>query len=273
MRMILLQEEDLLYNSFLFASYLPADEILFQALIDFEFWSAEARNQFADWHVTGRQLRHALVYQQVDPFLEEFWLQSIKSCSTKSNHLDLEAKAGLMNAWRGLLWIPPSKEDQAAGRVVSVDRIEKGLLALDNVCVQISDFSFLRRAVYVLSRTYPRSLDFWKEQLGEKCAQWPERLRDAVCSEWPVIQECLAQDHEPVNETDESSAADATKGEDQLPISLRILNAQDAAEREVDLRFVEKMREINNPIGCPASWSENGNIDLKVHEASGHWFS
>ncbi len=187
---VLFQEEDFLYNCFLFASYLPINKSLSKALINFKDWSQQEKNQFVNWNKTGRQLRHALIYQQTDSFLEEFWFGIINSFTNKNkNVFSLEELADIMNAWRGLLWISPSKDNLTAGNVVSFDRIEKGMLALHEVFVKTENPEFLlRKAVRILSQAYPNSPNFWEEHIKERLVDLPELLRKVFSDQWPGLR-------------------------------------------------------------------------------------
>jgi hypothetical protein len=235
-RMILWQEEDLLYNSFLFASYLPADKTLFYVLIAFQSWAMEAKNPFGDWHITGRQLKHALVYQQVDPFVKELWLSIINSFRDKTSPLTLEEKADLMNAWRGLLWIPPSKTE---GEIICFDRIEKGLLALYDVSDRIGEVSFLRRAIHMLRLTYPRSPRFWKKRIGKRLEFWPKLLQEVISDEWPMLRGYPFQENEPCKLL--FGKLNATKLADQSEIRRIVKGVKD------------RTAKINESIGSPVS--------------------
>lgn len=191
--MVLFQEEDFLYNCLVFASCLPTNKILSQALINFEHLSKKEKNQFVNWNKTGRQLRYALIYQQTDSFLEEFWFGIINSFTNKDNNVfSLEELADIMNAWRGLLWIPPSKDNRATGNVVSFDRIEKGMLALHKVFVKTENAKvFLRKAVRILSQAYPNSPNFWETHINERLVDLPELLQKVFFDQWPGLRSPL----------------------------------------------------------------------------------
>ncbi|MCD4706033.1 hypothetical protein K8R61_03045 [bacterium] len=72
-----------------------------------------------------------------------------------------------MNAWRGLLLIPPSIDDQTKGICLN-RRIENGLLALYDIVVRTGDIFVLLRAIHMLKLTYPQSPDFWKKWINKK---------------------------------------------------------------------------------------------------------
>lgn len=238
-QMILWQEEDFLYNSFLFASYLPADKTLFYVLIAFQNWDMEAKNPFGDWHITERQLRHALVYQQVDPFVEDLWFGIINSFRNKTSALTLEEKADLMNAWRGLLWIPPSRDDQTERGIICFDRIEKGLLALYDVSVRIDEVSFLHRAIHMLRLTYPRSPDFWKEGIGKRLEFWPKLLQKVISDKWPILRGHPFQENEPCK---------------LLFSKLKAMKLADQSEiRQIVKDVKDRTAKINGSIGSPVS--------------------
>lgn len=102
-----LNDDSYLFNLFLFASYLPAQDSLFLALIGFHKVGltttvlASGRGGRA-----ARQLRQALTFQQVDSRLEEYWLGLIHQ--DKPAPLTDEENDRFLDAWTALLWgIPP----------------------------------------------------------------------------------------------------------------------------------------------------------------------
>ena len=187
-------DESFLFNLLLFATYLPADEGLFAALKEL-FDAGLQPNAFtAGMGRTPRQLRQALTVHQVDESLESFWFGLLGEPSPLLR-LTAERKSDLLDAWAGLLWIPPSADDRASGRTPAVDRIERGLLALNTVAGRTPDgLSILRYALRQLDEAYPRSQEFWAELLGPRFASWPQLLRDVVAEQWPRLDHEAAED-------------------------------------------------------------------------------
>lgn len=68
-----LDDESLLFNLLLLASFLPADGDLFTALKEIQNAGLRPSAFTAGRGRTARQLRQALTLQQVDESLEEFW--------------------------------------------------------------------------------------------------------------------------------------------------------------------------------------------------------
>ena len=166
------------FNLFLLASYLSPSRELFDAL-----------EPVAGVGDVGLQLRQALVYQQVDDRLESYWLELIRQEPEATQlRLDDERKLELLDAWTGLLWIPPSGEDREAGRVVHVDRLVEGLLTLHDAVADTADgVAVLRHALRRLNDAFPRSHEFWSERLSQRLARWPELLQDVATERWPML--------------------------------------------------------------------------------------
>ncbi len=183
----LIDDEAYVFNLFLLVSYLPATEPLFAALKSFHQVGLLAGPLGASSRA-GRQLRQALTYQQADDTLEEFWLALIQHSDERIGRLSAERKTDLLDAWKGLLWIPPSPAEREAGTTLSVERAVRGLLALHDAAGDSADgVPILRHALRQLSDAYPRSPEFWSEHLSRQLDTWPELLRELAFEQWPLL--------------------------------------------------------------------------------------
>ncbi len=184
----LLDDETYVFNLLLFASYLPAEERLFTALKSLHQAGMHAGPLLGSGNRAGRQLRQTLTYQQADDSLEEYWLVLIEHSEERVGRLSTERKTDLLDAWKGLLWIPPSPAEREAGATLSVDRAIRGLLALHEAAGDSADgLPILRHAVRLLGEAYPRSPEFWSDHLSPRIEEWPELLREVVYEQWPLL--------------------------------------------------------------------------------------
>jgi tetratricopeptide (TPR) repeat protein len=181
----LLDDEPYVFNLFLFATYLPPNDRLFEALKVFYQIGLNTKVLLSGGGRAARQLRQALTFQQVDASMEEHWLGLIHR--EISGPLKAEERSNFLDCWTALLWIPPSPADRDAGRTLTIERVEKGLLALHKASGDIEGLPILRYAVRQLSEAYPRSPEFWARQLGGRMKVWPELLRMVVVERWPIL--------------------------------------------------------------------------------------
>jgi hypothetical protein len=163
------------------AAGLPSEPHLFRVLknlLDAEESQADGALRLA--------LLHALIYQQTDDSFEAEWLRILADIhSTKP--LSSDDRALLFEAWRGLLWIAPTKPRN--GTVVDLDRVDRGLQAIHHAVHSQDDCSeLLLHAFSILSDTFPRSLDFWRSRLGARTNYWPPALREAALQLWPGLR-------------------------------------------------------------------------------------
>ena len=188
----LLDDEGYVFNLFLFASYLPPHEDLFEALYGFHTGGLNIPVVLSNQGRAARQLRRALTYQQYDNRLEEYWLSliTIPVPYSHGGNLSSERETDIMDGWRGLLWIPPSEEDQKTGNTISIKRMSQGLLAIHNAVKDTTQaLAVLREALPQLDESYPRSPEFWRDQFGPVLPDWPELLRDIVAEHWPILSQ------------------------------------------------------------------------------------
>ena len=147
-----------LLNALILANALPAVPELFGALRRLE---EQARTRGLDGLGLAPLLRRALIYQQVDDSLETYWLNAIAAVAGNDEPPSADEQTVLLDAWRGLLWIPPTDEGRRTGTVICFDRVQKGLLALSSaVSRHEAAKKLLERALRILSKSFPRSADF-----------------------------------------------------------------------------------------------------------------
>ena len=184
-----LDSEILLFNILLLATLLPTNRALNLALKEFIALSLQSAALTSGHGRVARQLRKALILQQIDESLEGFWFDLIGE-TPAPHRLSSDRKADLLDAWEGLLWMPSAEEDRAAGRTPPIDRVERGLLALHKIAGGTADdLLILRYAVRQLDEAYPRSLEFWVERLGPRLSGWPQLLQDVVAERWPRLSD------------------------------------------------------------------------------------
>lgn len=186
--------QTLVYNSFLLACDLPADETLFEAVKSWHRLLVERGLEASDYPQLSNLVRHALIHQQMDDSLESYWLALIDQVGSlaqeqrEQGELTSEDRTTLLEAWRGLLWIPPDERQRKEGAVISFDRINRGLVRLQSALSQRVELeevvSFLTRALRILQQTYPRSASFWVEGWKPFIATWGEPLLQAARELW-----------------------------------------------------------------------------------------
>lgn len=190
-------DEPYLFNLLLFSSYLPAEPLLFSALKELRrpmLATASPR-----WHLagrTGRQLLQTLGFQQTDASLERDWLELLGEAPSTPSQLDDEDMTRLVDSWTGLLWVPPTPEQRAAATTVNIERIARGLEALDATLEDTPDhLRILRWAVRTLDNAYPRDPRFWAEKLEPYLQAWEARelLLDVLAERWPVLEHLEAR--------------------------------------------------------------------------------
>ena len=180
-----LGDEFYVYNLFLFASYLPRNPDLFKSLKNC-FQSGLKTNDYGN---IRRQLRQALTYQQTDQSFEEKWLSYFENIPPNLVQLNREQRGELLEAWQGLLWIPPTDEEHRAGQVVSMDRIDRGLKALyEAISETIDDVNILRYSIRLLNDSYPRSADFWVKNFSDHIHGYPKLLQGVLENQWPMLE-------------------------------------------------------------------------------------
>ena len=187
----------LLQQALRLAADLPANVVLASSLRDLATSLEDAAPDF--WHQAplAPLLARALVYQQTDSQTEPLWLRLLETSG--EGPWTPERRTVLLSAWRGLLHIPPDAEAERTGRVIDMDRFERGLIALAaGVRSRDSGSRLVRQALRVLAETFPRSPQFWRERLESRFDRWPEGLREETTRQWPLAERgtILAVDHE-----------------------------------------------------------------------------
>lgn len=184
-----MDDEIYVFNLLLFASYLPPNAELFDALLDLHEVGPRIEVLAHGTGRVARQLRQALTYQQTDDRLANHWTSLIDQAAGRLGRLTSDQRSDLVDAWTGLLWIPPNPAQREAGETVDVDRLVDALLKLEEVTRHTTDeLSILRHAVRRLNEAYPRSPEFWSAELSSRLPKWPETLRDVVVDQWPLLK-------------------------------------------------------------------------------------
>jgi hypothetical protein len=166
------------------AAELPAQIELFRALRDLLAAFGRKEESIDSLRLP---LWEALSYQQTDASLEMDW-QALIEGSPEDEWTPVR-RTLLLIAWRGLLWIPPSLDPNSARRIVRLDRIETGLLLLaHSVRGHEEAEDLMREALETLVDTFPRSAEFWEENLRPRIGIWPEGLREKALEIWPGLQ-------------------------------------------------------------------------------------
>jgi hypothetical protein len=136
-------------------------------------------------HPLYPDLWHALIYQQTDNSLESKWFANLMAVRSLQSG-DRSTHPSLLEAWRGLLWIPPLRPN---GGVVDISRLDRGLQALERASVKEEHRSaLLVQAFEILSDTFPRSIGFWRSRLLGRVLAWPKDLLDAALEVWPGLR-------------------------------------------------------------------------------------
>jgi hypothetical protein len=163
-----------LLSALYLAADLPADAELFASL-------KKLRGHLpAEWEDIGIHLWEALVYQQTDQSLEPEWFSILRPSETAA--WTSLRRTLLLIAWRGLLWIPPRREEWGAGELINFPRLGHGL---GEIYREVSNYeedglALLQTCLDILGETYPRSGEFWAESFLPYLGNWPEELSEIV---------------------------------------------------------------------------------------------
>lgn len=178
----------LLQQALRLAADLPANAALAGSLRDLAISLEEAASDFWHQNPLAPLLAKALVYQQTDAQTEPLWLRLLGTSG--EGPWTPERRTVLLSAWRGLLHVPPNEEAARVGRVIDMDRVERGLLALEaGVRSRDGGPRLVRQALRVLAETFPRSPRFWEERLADPIGRWPTELQDEVVRQWPGVED------------------------------------------------------------------------------------
>ncbi|HYU31843.1 MAG TPA: hypothetical protein VEW48_06745 [Thermoanaerobaculia bacterium] len=182
----------LLHQALRLAADLPASAMLAGRLRALAASLEEATPDFWYQAPLAPLVARALVHQQTDAQTEPLWLRLLETSG--EDPWTPERRTVLLSAWRGLLHVPPDKEAAHVGRVIDMDRVERGLLALEaGVRSREGGPRLVRQALRVLTETFPRSPQFWEERLGAHIAGWPEGLREAAARQWSGLESIIQQ--------------------------------------------------------------------------------
>ena len=193
--------QTLVYNGLLLACDLPANETLFAAVKRWHQLLVDRGLEASEYPQLATIGRHALIHQQTDDSLESYWLALIDRVGSAAHEeegqegLTSEERTLLLDAWRGLLWIPPDEQQREDRAVISFDRLNRGLMDLESALTerveQDEAANFLSRAFRLLQQTYPRSSSFWGEKWRPFWRGWSESLHEAARELWPAQEHGL----------------------------------------------------------------------------------
>jgi hypothetical protein len=212
----------LLLNGLLLAAELPADSTLFLALKKALNWTRALASD--DRVVLELPLLRALVFQQTDASLESEWFSLLQQLALTSEWTPA-ARSLLVEAWRGVLWLPPELGHGSQG-VVNFDRLERGLFQLHRAIeIRDSEGDLLRYALDLLTDTFPRSSEFWQQELGHRIGRWPLPLREAASRKWPqLVSGTDVEDRVPTGHAGHRPRTRGTKGSRTKPDRPTILH-------------------------------------------------
>ncbi len=180
----MLDDEAYVFNLLLFASLLPPNPELFSALLSFNEVGLRTGVLSRGAGRAARQLRQALIFQQTDDRLEPYWLGLIETPANGQGRLSADRRTDLMDAWHGLLWIPPLGE--GSGTPVDLARVDRGLVGIYGACGdEIQAAPLLGYALRQLDEAYPASPEYWRATLAERLVRWPQVLQDLAEERWP----------------------------------------------------------------------------------------
>jgi len=193
--------QTLVYNGLLLACDLPANETLSDAVKNWHHLLVERGLEASDYPQLPTIGRQALIHQQTDDSLESYWLTLIDRVGSAAHGEDQqkgltsEERTLLLDAWRGLLWIPPDQQLRDVRGLISViyfDRLNRGLLHLESALTerveQEAAVGVLRRVLRILQQAYPRSSRFWLESFAPFCDAWGDALLNAAREVWPTAE-------------------------------------------------------------------------------------
>ncbi|MDY7092062.1 MAG: hypothetical protein SX243_03735 [Acidobacteriota bacterium] len=197
------RRESYAFNVLHFASLLPPEPRLFRALKE-TFQPGSTGIQLPLEDPSGQvthQLRQALIVHQADPSLGSFWFALLEPSPNGSQASTAEDEARWMDGWMGLVWMPPTEKQLEAGVEVDMELLGSGLEALDTAVKGISEaVSILRWSIHQLNRAFPRSPEFWVEQLMPYRLWSLQRvtLWAVLLEQWPQLEELDVSSVSPV---------------------------------------------------------------------------
>lgn len=185
--------KDLVFNALALASQLPASATLFEALQGMAPLLEDKSFDTSDNPSLDALLRRALIYQQTDDSLESQWLGMISDLGRASarGKLSDRERTLLLDAWRGLLWIPPNGDQRESGSVINFEQLDKGLVQVTSTLTRREGCEQAIRSLndifQILSDSFPRSPDFWGRHLKPFFGEWAKELQAAAANQWPEL--------------------------------------------------------------------------------------
>jgi len=177
-------DEPFVYNLLLLASWLPRDAALFEALYACHISDVTLTVLAAGRGRGVRQLRRALCNQQTDIRLKDYWLSLLRGSDTNPVW-DTARRSGLLEAWRGILWLPRPTEP---GPPLDLEAMDAGLRLLAGTTAGHREAeTILRTALRRMVDAIPLDPATWVDLIAPFRSHWPELLQDVAAETWPEL--------------------------------------------------------------------------------------
>ncbi len=171
--------ENCVFNSMRLSSYLPAAASLNTALNQFEETVADI-----PFIITGRTpeaLQTARIAQQIDDSLAKRWLAQLTQKLSEDTLLASGiSRAQVLQAWRALLWIPDTLEDNRPNAPLK--------LALQEISAQCDNPAterVLRLMLQLAADTCGGQAHVWREFFSAS-THWSQKIQEIAQDIWPI---------------------------------------------------------------------------------------
>ncbi|MCB2263143.1 MAG: hypothetical protein LGR52_09435, partial [Candidatus Thiosymbion ectosymbiont of Robbea hypermnestra] len=180
-----LEDEPYIYNLLLLTSWLPRDAELFAALYPYHTDGFALSVLVAGSSRSAWQLRRALCNQQTDDRLKDYWLSLLRG-SEAGSPWDAARRSELLEAWRGILWLP---RPSASGPPLDLAAMDEGLYLLEGtVARRVEGLTIMRNALRRMVDAIPLDPATWVELIRPFWSDWPELLKDVAAEIWPALE-------------------------------------------------------------------------------------
>ena len=122
--------------------------------------------------------------QQTDARLKDYWLSLLREPDTNPVW-DAARRSELLEAWRGILWLPRPSEQRPPLDVGAMDTGLRLLVLASTVAGHRKVETILRTALRRMADAIPLDPTTWVELIAPFQAGWPELLRDLAVEIWP----------------------------------------------------------------------------------------